>query len=71
LYFVINIIQPFTPSPENIPWTIRIDAEQLIELVIDKSEVQLIDSRIRTDRHYGFIEGFDEWKSKGYPIVVE
>lgn len=45
------------PSPENIPGTIKIDAEQLIELVTEQANIHIIDSRIPSDREHGFIEG--------------
>lgn len=45
------------PSPENIPGTIKINAEQLIELANEISDIRIIDSRIRGDREHGFIEG--------------
>jgi len=48
---------PPPPSPENIPGTVKINAEQLIELVTEKSDILIIDSRIPSDREHGFIEG--------------
>ena len=44
-------------SPENIPGTTRINAEELIELMWSTPQLTLIDSRITSDRNEGFIEG--------------
>jgi rhodanese-related sulfurtransferase len=44
-------------SPENVPGTTRINAEELIELMWATPELTLIDSRITSDRSEGFIEG--------------
>lgn len=44
-------------SPEDIPGTTKINAEELIELVWALPQLILIDSRITSDRHEGFIEG--------------
>lgn len=43
-------------SPEFIPGTVRVTAEELIGLVADKTGLVVIDSRIRGDRHQGYIE---------------
>ncbi len=51
---------PETPgiaSPENIPGTTKINAEELIELMWTAPQLTLIDSRITSDRNEGFIEG--------------
>ena len=44
-------------SPENIPGTTKINAEELIELKWADPQLILIDSRITSDRNEGFIEG--------------
>ena len=44
-------------SPEDIPGTTKINAEELIELMWASPQLTLIDSRITSDRSKGFIEG--------------
>jgi rhodanese-related sulfurtransferase len=44
-------------SPDNIPGSTKVDAEGLIELVEDKPDLIMIDSRISSDRIQGHIEG--------------
>jgi len=44
-------------SPETIDGTTRIDAERLIELAREKKDLVIIDSRIGSDRHQGYITG--------------
>lgn len=44
-------------TPETITGSTRVNAEQLIELVNEIPELILIDSRIRSDRKQGYIEG--------------
>jgi rhodanese-related sulfurtransferase len=44
-------------SPPSIEGAVTIDAEQLIELVVEHQETVLIDSRVGTDRADGYIEG--------------
>ena len=44
-------------SPEDIPGTTKINAEELIELMWAAPQLTLIDSRIKSDRSKGFIEG--------------
>ena len=44
-------------SPAEIPGATTIDAEQLIELVVQRPDTVLIDSRIGVDRTDGYIEG--------------
>ena len=44
-------------SPENIPGTIKVNAEKVIELAESASDLMIIDSRIREDRLQGYIEG--------------
>lgn len=44
-------------SPDNIPGTIKVNAEQLIGLVESIPNLVIIDSRIRDDRLQGYIEG--------------
>lgn len=51
------VIAAAPPSPESIDGTIKINAEQLIEFVTKTQDVKIIDSRIRSDREHGFIEG--------------
>ncbi len=51
---------PETPgiaSPEDIPGTTKVNAEELIELMWAAPQLTLIDSRIMSDRNEGFIEG--------------
>ena len=44
-------------SPENIPHTTKLNAEQFIELASTQPDLVIIDSRIAGDRKKGFIEG--------------
>lgn len=44
-------------SPEQIPGTTLIDAAALIELATTTPDLRIIDSRIHSDRHHGYIEG--------------
>jgi len=44
-------------SPDNIPNTTKVNAEQLIELANSYPELVIIDSRISGDRKKGYIEG--------------
>jgi len=44
-------------SPEDVPGTTKINAEDLIELMWASPQLTLIDSRITSDRSKGFIEG--------------
>jgi len=44
-------------SPESIEGTIRIDAEELIELASTHEQLVIIDARIQTDRKQGYIAG--------------
>ena len=44
-------------SPEDIPGTTKVNAEELIELMWADPQLTLIDSRITSDRKEGFIEG--------------
>jgi len=44
-------------SPDNIPNTTKVTAEQLIELANAYPELVIIDSRIAGDRKKGYIEG--------------
>ncbi|MCK4950808.1 MAG: rhodanese-like domain-containing protein [Gammaproteobacteria bacterium] len=44
-------------SPDSIPGTTKVNAERLIELVGSIPNLIVIDSRIRTDRTQGYIEG--------------
>ena len=48
---------PKIASPEDIPGTTKINAEELIELMWTTPQLILIDSRITSDRNEGFIEG--------------
>lgn len=43
--------------PDMIPGTMKITAEQLIELVETKDDLVIIDARKKADRELGFIEG--------------
>jgi len=44
-------------SPESIDGSIRIDAEELIELASTHEQLVIIDARIQTDRKQGYIAG--------------
>ena len=44
-------------SPENIEGTIKVTAEEFIELVNDIPDLTIVDSRIPGDRKQGYIEG--------------
>ena len=48
---------PPVVTPETIPGSTRVNAEQLIDLVNEIPDLILIDSRIRADRKQGYIEG--------------
>lgn len=45
------------PSPDTIPGTTRVSAEEVIDLVNTSRDLVMIDSRIRSDRKQGYIEG--------------
>lgn len=45
------------PSPESIDGVTKVSAEEMIDLVGSADYVMIIDSRIRSDREQGFIEG--------------
>ena len=51
-------------SPEQIPGSTRVSAEQFIELMQDIPNLTIIDSRIRADRKQGYVEG-----SKSLPDI--
>ena len=44
-------------SPDNIPGTTKVDAEDVISLVEKISQLVVVDARIRQDRLQGYIEG--------------
>lgn len=44
-------------SPESIPGSTIVDSEGVIKLVTSKSEIVIIDARIKSDRKQGYIEG--------------
>lgn len=44
-------------SPEDIPGTIKVDAEGVLDLVEKVAGLVIVDSRIRQDRLQGYIEG--------------
>ncbi|MBX2809856.1 MAG: rhodanese-like domain-containing protein [Cellvibrionaceae bacterium] len=44
-------------SPEDITGATKVDAEQLIALIERTDNLTIIDSRIKSDRRQGFIEG--------------
>ena len=46
-----------TISPDSVKGTVKINAEQLIELVGRMPEMVIVDSRIVADRQQGYIEG--------------
>jgi rhodanese-related sulfurtransferase len=43
--------------PDNIPGVATLNAEQLIELVVETPDLIIIDSRITANRKYGYIDG--------------
>ena len=58
LLFVINTSSAADYlSPETITGSNKIDAEDLIELAREKDDLVIIDSRIKSDRHQGYIAG--------------
>lgn len=44
-------------SPESIDGSTLIDAESLIQLALEHKDLVIIDSRIRSDRRQGYIDG--------------
>lgn len=46
-----------TPSPESIEGTVKVSAEEFIDLVDKIPKLVIIDSRIPGDRKQGFVEG--------------
>jgi rhodanese-related sulfurtransferase len=52
-----NLETATVASPEDVPGTTKINAEELIELMWAAPQMTLIDSRITSDRSKGFIEG--------------
>jgi rhodanese-related sulfurtransferase len=44
-------------SPPSIEGAVTVDAETLIELMVERKDTVLIDSRLGTDRADGYIEG--------------
>ena len=44
-------------SPDEIEGSIKIDAESLIKLAAEHENLVIIDSRIKSDRHQGYIAG--------------
>jgi len=44
-------------SPESIDGSTRINAEALIELAREHEDLVIVDSRIQSDRHQGYISG--------------
>lgn len=62
VFFVLSIISICSSaesynSPDAIAGSTRINAEALIELAQDNDDLVIIDSRIQTDRHQGYISG--------------
>lgn len=43
-------------SPDQIPGTVKVDAEGLVDLVERLPALVIVDSRLRTDRRFGYIE---------------
>ena len=43
-------------APDNVPGTTKVSAEGVVELVTHKTDVFIIDARIRMDRRQGYIE---------------
>lgn len=44
-----------SPAPDGAPPVV--DAEQLVDLALDRPELVIVDSRMASDRKHGFIEG--------------
>lgn len=53
----VSLAEEKTRSPDNIPGAIKVNAEKLIELAGSIPDLIIIDSRIRSDRLQGYIEG--------------
>lgn len=63
LYVFVSILIPLSSyaaekikSPENIPGSQKVNAEELIKLVETIPDIIIIDSRLRSDRSQGYIE---------------
>lgn len=61
---ILSVVLPFAgtaqagdPPPLTIPGSIKVDSEQLIDLVESMPELTLIDSRMASDRQHGYLEG--------------
>ncbi len=48
---------PAAKSPDKIPGTTKVSAEEVIDLAEKLPDLLIIDARIQTDRKQGFIEG--------------
>ena len=46
-----------TVVPDNIPGTIKVSAEDVINMINNIPNLIIIDSRMQNDRHHGYIEG--------------
>lgn len=64
LYVLFSLLMPLTSfaaekikSPVNIPGSQKVNAEELIKLVETIPDILIIDSRLKSDRPQGYIEG--------------
>ena len=54
---MVTAVQAKEDTPENIPGTTKVSAEELIDLVGNYDDLVIIDARKASDREKGFIEG--------------
>ena len=54
---MVTAVQAKEDTPENIPGTTKVSAEELIGLVEQYEDLVMIDARKASDREKGFIEG--------------
>jgi len=54
---MVTAVQAKEDTPENIPGTTKVSAEDLIDLVEQHDDLVIIDARKPSDRAKGFIEG--------------
>ncbi len=57
LFFAVSAPQAKEDVPESLEGTIRISAEELIDLLDEHDDLVIIDSRKTSDHEMGFIEG--------------
>lgn len=44
-------------APENIPGTVRVNAESVLDLIESMPSLKIVDARMRQDRVHGYLEG--------------